>query len=387
LGVFVSEVQGECDPRFTEMRQILAAHLASGEDLGASASVTLNGETVVDIWGGFTDQARSSVWQADTITNVWSTTKTMAALCLLMLVDRGLVDVDAPVATYWPEFAANGKQDVKVRHIMSHTSGLSGWEQPVAPEDLLDWDKSTAMLAAMAPWWEPGTASGYHLITHGHLIGEILRRVDGRSLGQFFAQEVAGPLEADFHIGLPSSEFHRVSNVVPPPPREMDFSALQSPEVAIKSLTGPLLPGAEYSWTNAWRAAEVPAANGHGNARSVARIQAVIACGGTLDGHRLLSPETIDLIFREQANGIDLVLGIPLRFGIGYGLLSPETFPDFPHTGTCFWAGWGGSVILIDTVNRMTIAYVMNRMAEDMVGTGRGEALARAAYRAIGIAC
>jgi CubicO group peptidase (beta-lactamase class C family) len=387
MGVHVSEVQGECDPRFTEMRQILAAHLASGEDLGASASVTLNGETVVDIWGGFTDQARSTAWQADTITNVWSTTKTMAALCLLMLVDRGLVDVDAPVATYWPEFGANGKHDIKVRHVMSHTSGLSGWEQPVAPEDLLDWEKSTAMLAAMTPWWEPGTASGYHLITHGHLIGEILRRVDGRSLGEFFAQEVAGPLEADFHIGLPSSEFHRVSNVVPPPPREMDFSALQSPEVAIKSLTGPLLPGAEYSWTDAWRSAEVPAANGHGNARSVARIQAVIACGGTLDGHRLLSPETIDLIFREQANGIDLVLGIPLRFGIGYGLLSPETFPDFPHTGTCFWAGWGGSVILIDTVNRMTIAYVMNRMAEDMVGTGRGEALARAAYRAIGIAC
>jgi CubicO group peptidase (beta-lactamase class C family) len=383
----VSEVHGDCDPRFEEMRQILATHLASGEDLGASTSVTLNGETVVDLWGGYADQTQTTPWQADTITNVWSTTKTMAALCLLMLVDRGLVDVDAPVATYWPEFAANGKQDVKVRHIMSHTSGLSGWEQPVAPEDLLDWDKSTSMLAAMAPWWEPGTASGYHLISHGHLIGEIVRRVDGRSLGQFFAQEVAGPLEADFHIGLPSSEFHRVSNVVPPPPREMDFSALQSPEVAIKSLTGPLLPGAEYSWTDAWRSAEVPAANGHGNARSVARIQAVIACGGTLNGHRLLSPETIDLIFREQANGIDLVLGIPLRFGIGYGLLSPETFPDFPHVGTCFWAGWGGSVILIDTVNRMTIAYVMNRMAEDMVGTGRGEALARAAYRAIGVPC
>jgi CubicO group peptidase (beta-lactamase class C family) len=381
----VSEVHGECDPRFGAMRDIMAAHLASGEDLGASASVTLNGHTVVDLWGGYTDQARTTPWEADTITNVWSTTKTMAALSLLMLVDRGLVDVDAPVATYWPEFAANGKQDILVRHIMSHTSGLSGWEQPVSPEDLLDWDKSTTMLAAMAPWWEPGTASGYHLITHGHLIGEILRRVDGRSLGRFFAEEVAGPLEADFHIGLPSSEFHRVSNVVPPPPREMDFSALQSPEIAIKSLTGPLLPGAEYSWTDAWRSAEVPAANGHGNARSVARIQAVIACGGTLDGHQLLSPSTIDLIFKEQSNGIDLVLGLPLRFGIGYGLLSPETFPDFPSNGTCFWAGWGGSVILIDTVNKMTIAYVMNRMAEDMVGTGRGEALARAAYRAIGV--
>jgi CubicO group peptidase (beta-lactamase class C family) len=367
------------------MRGILATHLASGEDLGASTCVTLDGHTVVDLWGGYTDQDRTTPWEANTITNVWSTTKTMAALCLLILVDRGLVDVDAPVATYWPEFAANGKHNIKVRHVMSHTSGLSGWEQPVAPEDLLDWDKSTAMLAAMTPWWEPGTASGYHLITHGHLIGEILRRVDGRSLGRFFAEEVAGPLDADFHIGLPASEFHRVSNVVAPPPRDMDFSALQSPEIAIKSLTGPLLPGAEYSWSDAWRSAEVPAANGHGNARSVARIQAVIACGGTLDGHRLLSPETIELIFREQSNGTDLVLGLPLRFGIGYGLLSPETFPGFPSIGTCFWAGWGGSVILIDTINKMTIAYVMNRMAEDMVGTGRGERLARAAYRAIGV--
>ncbi len=381
----MAAVQGECDPRFIEMRELLEASLGSGEDLGASVAVTLNGESVVDLWGGFTDEGHTAPWQSDTITNVWSTTKTMAALCLLTLVDRGLVNVDAPVATYWPEFGANGKHDIEVRHIMSHTSGLSGWEQPVSPEDILDWEKSTAMLAAMTPWWKPGTASGYHLITHGHLIGEILRRVDGRTLGRFFAEEIAGPLEADFHIGLPSSEHHRVSNVVPPPPREMDFSALTSPEVAIKSLTGPLLPGAEFSWSPAWRTAEVPAANGHGNARSVARIQAIVACGGTLDGVQLLSPKTIDLIFREQSKGIDLVLGIPLRFGIGYGLLEEGTFPGFPTTGTCFWAGWGGSVIMIDTVNKMTIAYVMNKMGADMVGTGRGEALGRAAYRALGV--
>jgi CubicO group peptidase (beta-lactamase class C family) len=381
----MTAVQGECDPRFAEMRELLEASLASGEDLGASVAVTLDGASVVDLWGGFTDEGQTTPWQSDTITNVWSTTKTMAALCLLTLVDRGLVNVDAPVATYWPEFAANGKQDIKVRHIMSHTSGLSGWEQPVSPEDILDWEKSTAMLAAMTPWWEPGTASGYHLITHGHLIGEIVRRVDGRTLGKFFADEIAGPLGADFHIGLPITEHHRVSNVIPPPPREMDFSALSSPEVAIKSLTGPLLPGAEFSWTPAWRSAEVPAANGHGNARSVARIQSIVACGGTIDGVQLLSPETIELIFREQAKGIDLVLGIPLRFGIGYGLLEEDTFPGFPTRGTCFWAGWGGSVIMIDTVNKVTIAYVMNKMGADMVGTGRGEALGRAAYRALGI--
>jgi CubicO group peptidase (beta-lactamase class C family) len=383
-GAHVAEVHGDCDSKFGELRDLLAASIASGADVGASVSVTLNGETVVDLWGGYTDEARSTAWQKDTITNVWSTTKTMAALSLLMLVDRGLVDVDAPVATYWPEFAANGKQNVLVRHVMGHTSGLSGWEQPVSPEDLLDWEKSTAMLAAMAPWWEPGSASGYHLISHGHLIGEILRRVDGRTLGRFFAEEIANPLGADFHIGLPEGEHHRVSNVIPPPPPEMDLSSFPSPEVALKSLTGPLLPGAEFSWTPQWRTAEVPAANGHGNARSVARIQSIVACGGTVDGTMFLSPETIEVIFREQSNGIDLVLGLPLRFGMGYGLLSPDTFPGFPAEGTCFWAGWGGSVIMIDTINKMTIAYVMNKMGLDMVGTGRGEALGRAAYRAIG---
>ena len=208
---------GTCSARFDPLRELFAAKLESGEDLGASLAVNIDGEMVVDLWGGWADEARTAPWTENTITNVFSTTKTMTALAALVLVDRGELDLDATVAKYWPEFAARGKAGIKVRHLLSHTSGVSGWEQPITLEDLYDWDKSTALLAAQAPWWEPGTASGYHMLNYGHLIGEVIRRITGQRLGEFFAAQIAGPLGADFHIGLPPSEFHRVANVVPPP--------------------------------------------------------------------------------------------------------------------------------------------------------------------------
>ena len=211
----MTEVHGTCDERFTAMRELLAANLASGADLGASVAVTLDGEPVVDLWGGWSDTDKTVPWAQDTITNVWSTTKTMTSLCALVLVERGQLDVYAPVAEYWPEFAANGKDKIEVRHLMSHSSGVSAWAQPVVVDDIFDWEKSTSMLAAQAPWWEPGTASGYHALNQGHLVGEVVRRITGLSLGQFFAKEVAGPLGADFHIGLAPEHDHRVSNVVP----------------------------------------------------------------------------------------------------------------------------------------------------------------------------
>ena len=201
---------------------------------------------VVDLWGGWADEARTVPWAENTITSVFSTTKTMTALAALVLVDRGELDLDANVATYWPEFAARGKAGIKVRQLLSHTSGVSGWDQPVTLEDLYDWDKSTAMLAAQAPWWEPGTASGYHVLTYGHLIGEVIRRITGQRLGEFFAAQIAGPLGADFHIGLPPSEFHRVANVVPPPcaadSPPFDPTQLDPNSVAFKTWTNPTTP-------------------------------------------------------------------------------------------------------------------------------------------------
>lgn len=379
----MATIEGTCDERFSALGDLLAASIDSGGDLGASVAVTIDGELVADIWGGWVDEARTTPWERDTIVNVWSTTKTMMALSALILVERGQLDLDAPVATYWPEFAANGKEGVLVRHLLSHTSGVSGWAQPVVVDDLYDWDKSTAMLAAQAPWWEPGTASGYHALCQGHLVGEVIRRITGRKLGQFFADEVAGPLDIDFHIGLDPNEFHRVTNVIPPPPLPIDFATLDMDSVLVKTFTGPA-PAADVAWTPEWRQADIGAANGHGNARSVARAQAVVACGGTLDGVQLLSPSTVQQIFRVQADGVDQVLGIPSRFGIGYGLPG-ESYPYFPDGEICFWGGWGGSVIIVDVGRRMTIAYMMNRMDAGLVGDVRGENLVRAAYAAVGV--
>ena len=234
---------GTCSARFDPLRELFAAKLESGEDLGASLAVNIDGEMVVDLWGGWADEARTVPWTENTITNVFSTTKAMTSLAALVLVDRGELDLDATVARYWPEFAARGKAGIKVRHLLSHTSGVSGWEQPITLEDLYDWDKSTALLAAQAPWWEPGTASGYHMLNYGHLIGEVIRRITGQRLGEFFAAHIAGPLGADFHIGLPPSEFHRVANVVPPPCRAdappVDPTQLDPNSVAFKTWTNP----------------------------------------------------------------------------------------------------------------------------------------------------
>src|SRR5262245_37926812 len=207
---------GTCSPRFEPLRELFAAKLASGEDLGASLAVNIDGEMVVDLWGGWVDEARTVPWTENTIICVFSTTKVMTTLAALVLVDRGQLDLDATVASYWPEFAARGKAGITVRHLLSYRSGVSGWDQPVTIDDIYDWDKSTAMLAAQAPWWEPGTASGYHPLTYGHLIGEVIRRITGQRLGEFFRTQIAQPLGADFHIGLSPSEFQRVANVVPP---------------------------------------------------------------------------------------------------------------------------------------------------------------------------
>ena len=350
---------GTCSARFDPLRELFAAKLESGEDLGASVAVNIDGEMVVDLWGGWADEARTAPWTEHTITNIFSTTKAMTSLAALVLVDRGELDLDATVAKYWPEFAANGKAGVKVRHLLSHMSGVSGWEQPITLEDVYDWDKSTALLAAQAPWWEPGTASGYHMLNYGHLIGEVIRRITGQRLGEFFAAHIAGSLGADFHIGLPPSEFHRVANVVPPPlpvdSPPFDPTQLDPNSVAFKTWTNPTMPGPEYSWTEGWRRADIGAANGHGNARSAARLQSAVACGGEVDGVRLLSPQTIDRIFEVQSNGIDLVIGMPLKWGVGYSLVSEGR--------VCCWGGAGGSTVIIDVDRRMTFAYVMNKMA------------------------
>ena len=379
----MAELLGKCDDRFGGVRDALARNLDSGEELGASLVLDIDGEIVVDLWGGFCDEARTVPWSEQTITNVWSSTKTVTSLAALMLVDRGQLDVDAPVARYWPEFAAQGKQDILVRHVMSHASGVSGLEQPAVPEDLYDWTAATSRMAAQAPWWPPGTASGYHALNYGHLVGELVRRITGQTLKQFVAEEIAGPLGADFQIGASRPDWARCAEIIPPPPLPFDMATMDPASVLFKTATGPVAEAAAAN-TEGWRLAEIGAANGHGNARSVARVMSAVSLGGAVDGTRLLSAETIGHIFREQAHGVDLFLGAPIRFGIGYGLPDAASLPYIPEGKVCFWGGWGGSVILMDTDRRLTISYMMNKMQPGIVGSDNADAYVSAIYKALG---
>ncbi|MFZ5668092.1 MAG: serine hydrolase domain-containing protein [Pseudomonadota bacterium] len=353
--------------RYAGVRAQFERNLAGGEDVGASFCATRDGEVIVDLWGGFADEARTRPWERDTIVNVYSTTKTMTALTALLVADRGELDFDAPVARYWPEFAANGKADIKVSHLMSHSAGLSGWKEPIAREDLYDWEKVTGLLAAQAPFWEPGTASGYHAVTQGYLVGEVIRRITGKSLGTVFREEIAEPLGADFHIGLPASEDDRVADLIPPPPGGAIADGAQG-ELTRNMSTNPGIDvGATR--TRAWRGAEIPAAGGTGNARSVATIHAILANGGEAGGRRFLSEAGCRKALELQVEGTDLVLGMPVRFGMGFGLAGGAV--PFPNPNTIYWGGYGGSVVIIDMDARATWAYAMNRMAATTVGDMR----------------
>lgn len=371
------EVHGICDEKFASVRDLLAKNIEDGQDVGSSFALTINGEPVIDIWAGHQDEARQEEWQEDTIINVYSTTKTMSFLCALVLADRGQLDFDENVARYWPEFAQNGKEEVKVWHLMNHAAGLSGLDQQMAPEELYDWDKICGALAAQAPWWEPGTASGYHALTQGYLIGEVVRRVTGKTLGQYFRDEIAGPLDADFYIGVPESEFDRICNLIPVgeglAPADNDPGS-----IAARTFASPFSP-APNSSTPAWRKAEIPAANGHGNARSVARLQAPLACKGSAFGVDLMSRETAESVMKARISGDDLVLGGPISFGLGFGLNS-DVMPLSPNKNACFWGGWGGSTILIDQDAALSASFVMNQMHEGVMGDPRSAGLLQQVY-------
>jgi CubicO group peptidase (beta-lactamase class C family) len=352
----MADIHGRCEAGFGMVADVLAASL-DADDVGASAAVYVDGGPVVDIWGGYKDEARTSPWQRDTITNVWSISKTMVALCVLILADRGVLDLDAPVARYWPEFAAAGKEEGLVRHLLGHTAGLPSWDEAVTVADLYEWTVVTERLAAQAPQWKPGTEAGYHSVTFGFLLGEVVRRITGRGIGAFFAEEVARPLGADFHIGLAAEHDHRVAQLIAAPEGDR-------PEGFMVGVSDTAAP--------AWRRAEIPAMNGFGNARSVGAIQSVLACGGTVGGVRLLSEAGCERVFEEQYNGVDRVLGMPMSWGMGYRL----------EGRTCSWGGWGGSLVLVDVDHRMTVSYVMNQVLwED--GYSRALNIVLAAYDAI----
>lgn len=371
-------VDGACTRQFEPLRALLAAHLETGVDVGAAVAVVHDGELVADLWGG---EARPGVpWQRDTIVQVWSITKVMAALGVLVLVDRGEVDLDAPVATYWPAFGSAGKHAVTVAQVLGHTSGVPGWSRPVSVDDLLDLELSEAWLADETPWYEPGSASAYQLLDHGHLLDPIVRGATGRTLAEVFRDDVAGPLGADMHIGVPPDRLDDCADLLSPPASSVDYAAMPPDHFLLRTVANPFLTMPVCNG-EAWRRGEVAGAGGHGNARGVARAQAVVSHGGELDGVRIVGAATLERIFDVQADGTDLLLSVPLTWGTGWALPTPSA-PAVPEGRVCWWTGYGGAIVVNDLDRRVTIAYTPNQLAEHMVASPRTDA-----YVSTALAC
>ncbi|MCX4759526.1 beta-lactamase family protein [Streptomyces sp. NBC_01275] len=384
----VPQVHGHCDARFTAVRAAFEENFRERDELGAAVTVTVDGVTVADLWGGWADAAHTRPWERDTLVNVWSTTKGPVALCAHVLADRGLLDLDAPVAVYWPEFAAAGKEKVLVRHLLSHRAGLAGLREPHSLEQLYDWELTVARLAAMEPWWEPGTRSGYHALTYGFLVGEVVRRVSGLLPGAFLEREVTGPLGVDFTVGLPEKEAGRAAELVHPPVASASEQAAifsQLAPVALAALTNPVAGAAEAN-SPQWRAAEIPAANGHGTARAVAALYGIFAGRGSFGGRRVLSVEAAERMREGQGSCRDLVLGAGFAHDteVALGLwLSGPNGSYGPNPRAFGHDGFGGSCGLADPEAGVSLGYVMNRMGPHIADDPRKTALIEALYSAL----
>ncbi len=383
-------IHGVCDFRFNKVRELFQRSFDSDTEIGAAVSFVLDGKTVVDLWGGHYDAARTREWERDTLVNVYSTTKGMTALCANQLIERGLLDVYAPVAKYWPKFAAAGKENISVKWLLSHKAGLPGVREPLPLGSLYDWNRMCNVLAAQEPWWTPGDGHGYHVFTFGFLVGELVRRVTGESIGAYFRKQIAEPLDVDFHIGLDQKHDARTSDMygvsignrpasaTPQTPTTGPFAdlarAMQDPTtMQYAALLNPPQTRDAVN-TREWRAAEIPAVNGHGTARALARIYGALARGGEIDDVHILKPATIERAIAEEAVGPERVFfgGVSMRYGLGfmlsensnrYARLSPNP-RAFGHTGA------GGSLGMADPDAKIGFGFTMNCMQAGMVTTG-----------------
>jgi CubicO group peptidase (beta-lactamase class C family) len=380
-------VSGTCDARFAPVREAFETSFARGEEIGASVAVVLDGKPVLSLFGGHADPAKTRPWKADTLVNVYSTTKGMAALCLHQLIEEGKVDLDAPVARYWPEFAAAGKGEVPVRFLLSHRVGLPAVRKLLPNEALYDWSAMTAALAAETPWWTPGERHGYHAVTFGWLVGEVVRRVTGKSVGTVFRERIAGPLGADFYIGLPEAEDARVAElgamVTQPAPDSGGFNLMEAfmkdPEgMVARAFMNP--PSMAFGPNNpAWRRAEIPAANGQANALGIAKVYGAVVAPKA--GHAVLSAESVARASQEHSQGADAVLQLETRFGLGFMIPQARRDARFgPGERSFGHPGAGGSLGFADPEARIGFGYAMNKMGPSILMDVRPLALIDALY-------
>lgn len=366
-------IDGSCDARFGAVREAFQANMRERGEVGAAVAVTVGGRMVVDLWGGWMDEAKTRPWRPDSVVNVWSVGKAVTAVCLLRLVDRGLVDIQAPVSKYWPEFAQAGKESLPVKYLLSHEAGLPAVAKPLPPgANLTSWETMTAALAEQEPWWTPGERFGYHTNTFGFLVGEVVRRVDGRGIGRFIRDEIAREFGIDFLCGFGPEEDARVAEWIPyqaepgeesqRPWLERDPATLSGIELArlLAYRNPPPHPDGGVN-SRLWRAAVFPSTNPHSNARAMARMFGGLACGGQIDGKQLLSPETIERANTIEADGEDVVLGRPNRFGLGFQLTNPGIRPLGPNPRAFGHYGNGGILGFADPDAGVGFGYVCNR--------------------------
>ncbi len=372
------EIHGFAGEGFDAVRDAFAANFQSGQELGARFTLVRAGETVVDLWAGHADRRRTLPFDERTLTPIFSTTKAMAALLIARLVDAGKLWYDQPVAEVWPEFAAAGKAAITVEQVMSHQEGLSGYPDEIDPALWFDWDAICARLAAMAPLWTPGSASGYHPITFGYIAGEIFRRVDGRTMGTALRQDLAEPFGLDVWIGLPDSEHGRTADLQRPSGLPNFGEVNEATRAAF--LTRWSSPAGRGQ--GEWRRMEIPSANGHATAPALARLMGALANDGWLDGEMILSPALIAEAARERIRGQDLVLPFEMSWAAGFMRNAPVKVWG-PGEATFGHSGWGGSCAFVDPEAKLAGAYVMNRQSTDLLGDSRPKRLIEAAYRSL----
>ena len=371
----MTEVSGFAPARFAAVKDAFAANFAAGEELGARFTLVEAGEVVLDLWGGWADRKRTVAWDERTLAPIFSTTKAIASLLIARLVDQAKLDYGQTVASVWPEFGQAGKAGITIEQVLSHQAGLPGFPEPMDPALWFDWDAICARLAAMAPMWPPGTASGYHPITVGYITGEIFRRVDGRTMGTALRQDIGAPFGLDLWIGLPDSEHGRVADLQRPSALP-DFGEV-NPATTAAFLT-PWSSAAGRGQAD-WRRMEVPSANGHATAEALARLMGALANDGWLEGDEILSPALIAEASRERIRGQDLVLPFVMSWAAGFMRNEPN-FPWGPGRQAFGHSGWGGACAFADPERKLGGAYVMNRQGVALMGDARPKRLIEAAY-------
>ena len=396
-------ISGFAAEGFEGVREQFEKNFAKRGEVGGSVAVVRDGEYLVDLWGGWASESRTRAWEADTIVNVWSTTKGLVAMCAHILIDRRQLELDMPVASYWPEFAQAGKENITVRQLLSHRSGLMGWEEPIPSEDMFNWEKLCEMLAATEPFWEPGTASGYHMRTFGHLVGEVVRRIDGRPIGQFLREEISEPLQADLFIGVPEEDHHRVADLSHIPPDDVttestDMSLNIASEAAdeaadsdsefaftdrmIRSLSGPEI-GLEKANSAEWRCGAFPSSNGHANARGIAAAYGTIAAGGVFGETRIFSSAAAERMREAQPTGRDKIIGAvspQTTWGMGFMVNTPPAYG--PNPRAFHHGGIGGSLGFCDPDAGFGFGYAMNAMGSPLEDR-RAFSLLNAVYKSL----